>query len=93
MPTMSRRLANFKRDRVAVHWTYSSVGRVNDKGIRGMSMDDITLEEHFVRLAKHFRAKARNEKGRLKAEWEHLANCYAEMHSGSDQNRAEESAR
>ena len=54
---------------------------------------EITLERHFAELAKHFRAKARNEKGRLKAEWEHLATCYAEISSGSEQNRAEESAR
>ena len=55
--------------------------------------DDFTLEEHFTQLAKHFRAKANNEKGRLKAEWEHLADCYAEMSGGSDQNCIEESAR
>ena len=46
--------------------------------------NEITLEEHFARLAKHFRAKASNEKGRLKAEWEHLADCYTEISKGSD---------
>ena len=52
--------------------------------------NEITLTEHFADHAKHFRAKARNEKGRLKAEWEHLANCYSEMANDSvnDRHRA-----
>jgi hypothetical protein len=41
--------------------------------------DEITLEEHFARLEKHFRAKASNENGRLKDEWEHLADCYTKI--------------
>jgi hypothetical protein len=55
--------------------------------------NEITLEEHFARLAKHFRAKASNEKGRLKAEWEHLADCYTEISSRSDDRRLGEMAR
>ena len=55
--------------------------------------NEITLEEHYVQLAKHFRAKASNEKGRLKAEWEHLADCYTQIANGSDQNRLSETAR
>jgi hypothetical protein len=55
--------------------------------------NEITLEEHFAWLAKHFRAKASNENGRLKAEWEHLADCYTEISSGSDHSRLKEKAR
>ena len=55
--------------------------------------NEITLEEHFARLAKHFRAKASNEKGRLKDEWEHLADCYTEIASGSDLSRLRERTR
>jgi hypothetical protein len=55
--------------------------------------NETTLEEHFAQLAKHFRAKASNEKGRLKAEWEHLADCYTEITGGSDHSRIKERAR
>jgi hypothetical protein len=40
---------------------------------------EITLRDHFARLAKHFRAKANNEADRLKADWAHLADCYEEL--------------
>ena len=40
----------------------------------------MTLAKHYAGLAEHFRAKASKEKGRkLKAEWEHLADCYARL--------------
>jgi hypothetical protein len=40
---------------------------------------ETTLAEHFADLAKYFRAKAINEKGPRKAEWEHLADCYRDL--------------
>jgi hypothetical protein len=51
---------------------------------------DLTLEEHFAALAKQFRAKASNEKGSPKAQWEHLADCYTQLINTSDRNRLNE---
>jgi len=51
---------------------------------------EMTLEEHFAELAKQFRAKASTQTGRLKAEWEHLANCYTEIAGKSDQHQPRE---
>jgi hypothetical protein len=54
---------------------------------------EITLEEHFAGLARHFRAKATTAKGKLKAEWEHLANCYTEIANRYDTKQLWEIAR
>jgi len=51
---------------------------------------EMTLEEHFAELAKHFRAKASTQTGRHKAEWEHLANCYTEIAGKSDHHQPRE---
>jgi hypothetical protein len=60
--------------------------------MRAESMaNDTTLAKHFADLAKHFRAKARNEKGRLKAEWEHLADCYSQIANKSDRDSLNDS--
>ncbi len=56
--------------------------------------DDITLAEHFADLAKRFRAYASNERRpKLKAEWEHLADCYIQLANRTDQDRLSEWAR
>ena len=56
--------------------------------------DNITLADHFADLAKRFRANARKEKGpKLKAAWEHLADCYLQMANRTDQDRLSEWAR
>ncbi len=40
----------------------------------------MTLAEHYNELAVRLRAKANNEESSmLKAEWEHLADCYARL--------------
>ena len=40
----------------------------------------MTLAEHYAGLAVHFRAKASSEKIQtLKAEWDHLADCYGRL--------------
>lgn len=40
----------------------------------------MTVAEHYAELAERYVAKAGNEENlRLKAEWEHLANCYAQL--------------
>jgi hypothetical protein len=63
-----------------------------DTGNKSMATE-ITLEEHFAGLARYFRAKANNEKGKLKAEWEHLANCYTEIANKFDKKQLSEPAR
>ena len=50
-------------------------------------MADETLAEHFAGLAKHFRAKALEEKSREnKAEMERLAECYMQIANASVRN-------
>jgi hypothetical protein len=67
--------------------------RRQSKGVEVKNMaDDITLAKHFADLAKRFRAKANNETGSIKAEWERLANCYTEIANGADQNQLSEAA-
>jgi hypothetical protein len=40
----------------------------------------MTVAEHYAELAERYVAKAGNEENlRLKAEWEHLADCYAQL--------------
>ena len=51
---------------------------------------EITLEEHYVELAKRFRAMASVETGPRKQEFEHLAECYE--HAILDHDRAEQLA-
>jgi hypothetical protein len=39
-----------------------------------------TLAEQYAKLAAHLRAKARSEESpTLRAEWEHLAQCYVDL--------------
>jgi hypothetical protein len=46
--------------------------------------------EHYSKLAEHLRAKARNvDSPTLRAEWEHLAECYVRLaeRAGQDDRR------
>ena len=45
----------------------------------------MTVAEHYAELAERYVAKAGNEENlRLKAEWEHLADCYAQLAESPD---------
>jgi len=44
--------------------------------------------EQYTKLAAHLRAKARREESAtLRAEWEHLAQCYIDLAEQTDRNR------
>jgi hypothetical protein len=44
--------------------------------------------EQYTKLAAHLRAKARREESpTLRAEWEHLAQCYIDLAEQTDRNR------
>jgi hypothetical protein len=51
---------------------------------------EIKLDEHFVELAKRFRAMASTETGPRKADFEHLAECYE--HAVLDHDQSEQAA-
>jgi len=43
--------------------------------------------EQYAKLAAHLRAKARREESpTLRAEWEHLAQCYIDLAEQTDRN-------
>ena len=43
--------------------------------------------EQYAKLAAHLRAKARREESpTLRAEWEHLAQCYVDLAEQTDRN-------
>jgi hypothetical protein len=46
-----------------------------------------TVAEQYAKLAAHLRAKARSEESpSLRAEWEHLAQCYVDLAEQADRN-------
>jgi len=49
----------------------------------------MSLAEQYTKLAAHLHAKARREESpTLRAEWEHLAQCYIDLAEQTDQNRS-----
>ena len=49
---------------------------------------ELSPAEQYIKLAAHLRAKAcREESPTLRAEWEHLAQCYIDLAEQTGRNR------